>query len=168
MEIDRAFPLHKAERHTSWAIEPNGVVIEPIVRDVPRVEARNAAGEVGDADHDTLEHAPFARPVGVEQRDLSEPRIPTNQRERVGALDLVHTAHLNDRQRKVGSFGHPEGNVIEGVRTHTGTVPILAGFEFIATPPDEPFLAPLGRVRSEAAHPVPPLLRPAARNEPHG
>jgi hypothetical protein len=65
-----------------------------------------------------LQRTALPRPFGVEERQLPAPRIGADQGEPVGLVDHVHPEVLH---REVGdpiAVGHPERNVVEGLRIH--------------------------------------------------
>ncbi len=82
--------------------------------------------EARDPDDNPLEHASLTGPLGGEERHLATPRVPADQRERIGAIDHMHAAAVREQPRQLVAFCGPEGDVVERRDVHLVVVPVPA------------------------------------------
>jgi hypothetical protein len=76
------------------------------------------AGEVAHAQHDPHERADVARRLGVEERELALAGIDADQREAVGALDLVHAEVIAQQRGVPIPLGGPQSDMVERGGAH--------------------------------------------------
>src|SRR5439155_11480550 len=99
---------------------------EPDVQPLAGVDLRpGAVGErshrllqVRDAQSDAAQCPRCSWPVGLEQRQLSAPRVAAHERETIGPLDHVHAEVRAREVRDRIAVGDPEGDVVQTLRLH--------------------------------------------------
>ena len=116
--------LDEAQRNVRRRVDEHAFV--QLRREAAGPGPLNARAEIGNAEDDPFDDAALARPVGVEQRQLSLPCVPAEQRERVRPLDFVHAARGTQEPGQPVSLVDPECDVIERIRVHAGRLPTIA------------------------------------------
>src|SRR5581483_317151 len=117
--------LDEAESYALGAdVEVRLTVARPLERESVG-QRRTGALELGDAQGDVLQRTALARAFGVEERQLAAPRVGSEQRELVGAVDHVHAEVPGQELRDRVAVGEPVRDVVELRRIHAadGTHP---------------------------------------------
>ena len=81
-------------------------------------QLRDRRAQVGDAERDVLQGTLLARALGVEERQLAAPGVRADEREPIGVLDHMHADMRGHEVRNRLAVGHPEGDMVEGERSH--------------------------------------------------
>ena len=111
VEVEVLAPrLHQPQRHAGRGLERRHAVT--LCRRLERKRGEHRLEVLHPQDH-PLERPALARAVGVEERQLAELRVDSDQREGVGLLDHVHAEVVAQERGQWPAIVDPEGHVVQ-------------------------------------------------------
>ena len=125
--VEVGLGLDEAERDAFCHLEVRLALTPPLDLEVVR-QLRERVFEVVHAKGDVFERTALAWRFGREERQLPAPRVGADERERVGAVDHVHSEVRYRKARYRVAIREPVGDMVESLRVHDRcSTPVGAG-----------------------------------------